>query len=336
MNRSRQPHRRHSSPSVLVAACTPSSRRRSARVPAGVGPSPDTVRRRSGRRPDLTTARADVDAPRRPRPPTAGPTPSRRPPTPAPAETTIVRAYFFLGRELGTAGLVPVLREVPADAGRRHGRDERAARRPERDRARRVARRSTPPSPTARGCSASTIEDGIATVDLSREFESGGGSASMHGAPRPGRLHADPVPDGRAGRRSSSTASRSRVFGGEGIVLDGPSDRDDYERPAAGDLRRPPGVGRGARQPGRVSGNGQRVRGDVPGHAPRRRRRDARRADRDGDLRHAAARGTFDVNVDVRRERGRSGARSGSGSASAKDGSPEGIREYPVWLTPAS
>src|SRR3954462_12029791 len=41
-----------------------------------------------------------------------------RPPPPPPAppatsETMIVRAYFVLGGEPGTAGLVPVLREVP-------------------------------------------------------------------------------------------------------------------------------------------------------------------------------------------------------------------------------
>src|SRR3990172_5557324 len=33
--------------------------------------------------------------------------------TPAPAATTIVRAYFYLGGELGSDGLVPLLREAP-------------------------------------------------------------------------------------------------------------------------------------------------------------------------------------------------------------------------------
>ena len=46
----------------------------------------------------------------------------------------IVRAYFVLGVEPGSAGLVPVLREVPEDDRRRDGGHELPPRRPDPDR----------------------------------------------------------------------------------------------------------------------------------------------------------------------------------------------------------
>ena len=52
----------------------------------------------------------------------------------------IVRAYFVLGGEPGTVGLVPVLREVPEDHGGRDGGDERPARRPDDRRSRATGR----------------------------------------------------------------------------------------------------------------------------------------------------------------------------------------------------
>ena len=86
------------------------------------------------------------------------------------------------------------------------------------------------------------IADGLATVDLSSEFESGGGSLSMQMrlAQVVFTLTQFPTVDRVEFRLDGEPVD---VFSGEGIVLDGPVDRDDYadlmpailvERPAAG------------------------------------------------------------------------------------------------------
>ena len=71
------------------------------------------------------------------------------------------------------------------------------------------------------------IEDGLATVDLSSEFESGGGSLSMQMrlAQVVFTLTQFPSVDAVEFRLDGEPVS---VFSGEGIVLDGPVDRDDY------------------------------------------------------------------------------------------------------------
>ncbi len=90
-----------------------------------------------------------------PSPTTAAPTtrPTARPTT-APAGSTIVRAYFFLGSFTDNAGLVPVLREVPETVAVATAavRQLLAAARTTPSSA--PAPRCTPTSPTARGCSA--------------------------------------------------------------------------------------------------------------------------------------------------------------------------------------
>jgi hypothetical protein len=71
------------------------------------------------------------------------------------------------------------------------------------------------------------IEDGLATVDLSSEFESGGGTLSMQMrlAQVVFTLTQFPTVDRVAFRLDGEPVS---VFSGEGIVLDGPVDREDY------------------------------------------------------------------------------------------------------------
>jgi len=72
------------------------------------------------------------------------------------------------------------------------------------------------------------IEDGLATVDLSSEFESGGGSLSMQMrlAQVVFTLTQFPTVDRVEFRLDGEPVD---VFSGEGIVLDGPVDRGDYE-----------------------------------------------------------------------------------------------------------
>jgi germination protein M len=72
-----------------------------------------------------------------------------------------------------------------------------------------------------------TIEDRVATVDLSREFESGGGSLSMFGrlAQVVYTVSQWPTVDAVSFELDGQPVT---VFSGEGIVLDEPVSRDDY------------------------------------------------------------------------------------------------------------
>jgi germination protein M len=71
------------------------------------------------------------------------------------------------------------------------------------------------------------IDDRVATVDLSREFESGGGSLSMFArlAQVVYTVSQWPTVDEVAFELDGQPVT---VFSGEGIVLDGPVSRDDY------------------------------------------------------------------------------------------------------------
>lgn len=72
-----------------------------------------------------------------------------------------------------------------------------------------------------------TIDDGVATVDLSREFESGGGSLSMFARLAQVVYSVTQFPTVDA-VEFSLEGDPVTVFSGEGIVLDGPVARDDY------------------------------------------------------------------------------------------------------------
>jgi germination protein M len=160
-----------------------------------------------------------------------GPSPSVAPepsPTQGSDETMIVRAYFMLAGPRRSDGLVPVLREVP--------RTKAVAT---------AAMTELLEGPTAAELAASpalsttvprgtrllgiSIERGIATVDLSGEFESGGGSRSTLGrlAQVVYTLTQFPTVDRVAFRIDGRPAT---VFGSEGIVLDGPVGRIDDAR----------------------------------------------------------------------------------------------------------
>lgn len=72
-----------------------------------------------------------------------------------------------------------------------------------------------------------TIDDGVATVDLSREFESGGGSFSMFSRLAQVVYTVTQFPTVDA-VRFQLDGQPVTVFSGEGIVLDAPVARDDY------------------------------------------------------------------------------------------------------------
>ena len=131
-------------------------------------PSAEPVRgpgrhaRRTGRRPPRVAAAA---------------------PTPAPSGTTIVRAYFVLGGEPGTRRSRPGPARGAQDHRRRTRGDERAPGRPDGRRIR-ATERSSSAIPDGTDLLGITIKNGVATVDLSTEFDSGGGSPRCSSASR--------------------------------------------------------------------------------------------------------------------------------------------------------
>jgi germination protein M len=145
---------------TLLAACSPVAGPLG--TPSSVGPSPAGSTRPSAAPSSRASATPRVTAT----------------PTATPSGTTIVRAYFVLGSFTGNEGLVPVLREVPqtkavATAAVRAllegPNDAEMAGRP-------AMYTAIPDATSLLGIS---IAGGVATVNLSQEFASGGDAASL-------------------------------------------------------------------------------------------------------------------------------------------------------------
>ncbi len=97
------------------------------------------------------------------------------------------------------------------------------------------------------------IADGVATVDLSGEFDDGGGSASMFTrlAQVVFTLTQFPTVEGVRLRIDGEDVE---TFSSEGIVLDGPQDRADYEDQSPAILVETPAVGDTVSTPFRLAG----------------------------------------------------------------------------------
>ncbi|HUQ44440.1 MAG TPA: GerMN domain-containing protein [Candidatus Limnocylindria bacterium] len=267
--------------------------------------------------------------------PTTGPTatPGGAPqdtPVPAPTGTTIVRAYFFLGSFVDNAGLTPVLREVSrtravgaaAMAALLEGPNETEL--------------SASPAmytaiPEGTRFLGLRIEHGVATVNLSREFESGGGSASVLGRLAQVVYTLTQFPS-VSGVRFELDGEPVTAFSGEGVVLDGPVDRADYtdllpdvfvDRPAWGGVPNNPmhlagmaNVFEAVFQVELLDAEGRTLAsGPIMATCG------------------TGCWGTFDTYIPYHV------SSPGWGTlqvyvASAVDGSPERLTEYPVWLTP--
>jgi germination protein M len=261
-------------------------------------------------------------------PATATPTPT---PSPTPAATTIVRAYFFLGSFTGNEGLAPVLREVPqtkavASAAMRAllqgpNADEMAAR---------PAMYTAIPDGTQ--LRSVTIAGGVATVDLSGEFASGGGSASMFG-----RLaqvvytltqfsSVDSV-------RFELDGSEVTVFSGEGILLDQPVGRADFHDQLPAIFVDRPAWGASIGNPGRVSGLANVFEATFRVqllNANGKVLADEQVMASCG----TGCWGTFRTDLSYTVAKAQYGTLRVF-DLSARDGSPENVTEYKVWLTPA-
>jgi hypothetical protein len=258
-------------------------------------------------------------------PPAESEPPATAEPTEAPSGATSVRIYLFMDGKL-----VPVRRQI--EATRAVGRaalnalfegptgEESAASPP--------LTTSIPDGTILLGLD---IADGLATVDLSREFETGGGSASMFGrlAQVVYTLTQFPTVKQVAFQLDGEPVT---VFSGEGIVLDEPSDREDYEAFLPSVFVERPTWGATLGNPVRVSGIANvfeavffvEVR-DADGGTLAKERVMATCG--------TGCWGTFDVSIpyDV------SSRQEGSVvtyNLSAMDGSIEDLRGYPVTLVP--
>jgi len=283
------------------------------------------------------TAAPSVE-PASPEPTSGAVTPSPDPAgTPEPSataavETTTVRAYFFLLSSTHDAGLAPVLREIPkTQAVATAAMNALLAGPNESELAAEPGMSTTIPSGTR--LLGLSVGDGIATVNLSREFESGGGSASVFGrlAQVVYTLTQFPTVQSVLFQLDGVPAT---VFSGEGVILDHPVGRADYtdQLPAIWVDR--PAWGAALGNPGRISGLSNVFEATFQ----------VALLDGAGTTLvdetvmatcGTGCWGTFDVTV-----------RYTVGSAqwgtlrvyepSARDGSPVNVTDYPVWLTVAA
>jgi hypothetical protein len=241
----------------------------------------------------------------------------------------VVRAYFVLDGEIGVEGLVPTLRDVPESVA-----VARAAMDVLLD-GRILADYNSLSSaiPAGTRLLGLSVKDGIATVDLSREFESGGGSASTFY--RLGQVVYTLT------QFSTINAVRFQVegrtvttFGSEGVILDGPQSRADFEDQLPAIFVDRPAFAAAAGNPVRLTGTANTFEAVfmitvLDGSGTVLAEHNAMATCGTG------CRGTFDetLRYDVRN------AQWGTlrvWVSSARDGLPENVREYPVWLTPAS
>jgi len=247
------------------------------------------------------------------------------------AATMIVRSYLVLGGSPGSAGLVPVLRIVPKTAAVGTAAMNALLKGPDPA----VARESTMTTaiPDGTRLVGLAIKSGVATVDLSTEFDSGGGSASLND--RLAQVVYTLTQFSTVRSVVFQIEGRTvTVFGSEGIVLDGPVGRADYTAQLPAIFVDRPAFGAALSNPGEVSGNA-----NVFEAAFRVAILDGSGASIVDQQAMATCgtgcRGTFDVSLHYTVAKAQWGTLRVY-DRSAKDGTPQDTRDYPVWLTPAS
>jgi hypothetical protein len=255
--------------------------------------------------------------------PSASPTPSQ-----APSGTTIVRSYFWLGGLPGSAGLVAVLREVPATKGVATAAVNALLKGPTDAEGNRNISTAVPDGSQLLGLS---IDGGVATVDLSSEFESGGGSSSV--TTRLGQLvyTLTQFPTVKSVVIQIEGVTKT-VFSSEGVVLDKPATRADYVDLLPDIWVDRPAFNAAIGNPAHVTGNANVFEAtfriailDATGKVLVDQQVLASCG--------SGCRGTFDVTLAYTVSKAQYGILRAY-NRSAKDGSPESIRDYRVWLTP--
>ena len=303
--------------STAFVACSPSGSLGT--VPPGPTPAPSVGPPDSTPQPSVGPTVTPPPSAVPSTPPSGGPaaTPS---PTPAPGDTMVVRTYYVQGGGVGVEGLVPTLREVPRTSGvARAAMEALLDSGPIRDANQQVSS-AIPAGTRLLGVS---VRDGIATVNLSREF----GSASL--SYRLGQV---------IYTLTQFPTVKSVLLQVEGKPIttfggDGPQSRFDYEQLLPDIFVDRPAYGAAIGNPARVTGNADVFEAtfriailDSSGKTLV----DTQAMATCG----SGCRGTFDATLRYDLARAQWGTlRVYYGSA--KDGSPQGVRDYPVWLTSA-
>jgi germination protein M len=304
---------------AIVVACSPSGGL--GQVPSQAPTPAPSVEQGE---PDVTGAPSAV-----PSSPAPGGSPQASQPA-APGDTTIVRAYYYLDGEPGSAGLAALLREVPRTPAVGTAAMNALLAGPDaNDPGEGPLSTAIPEGSRLLGL---TIEHGVATVDLSSEFESGGGSMSIF--TRLGQVVFTLTQFPTVQSVLFEIEGRPvTVFSSEGIVLDGPVERTDYDDLLPAIFVDRPAYGASLGNPAQVSGSANVFEATfivtlLDGDSATIAETQAMATCGTG------CRGTFDVSLPY------SVTEAGWGSllvwaGSAKDGSPVWVREYPVWLEPA-
>ncbi len=310
---------------IVVGACGGSSGPLGSVPPASTAPEPSVAQGS----PDLTPAPSDgpaggpSDAPGS----SSSPGPSAGP-SASPSSTTLVRAYFWLGGLPGSEGLVAVLRSVPGTNAVATAAVSALLAGPT---TAEVGRSITTAIPDGSQLIGLTIDGGVATVNLSKEFESGGGSAAV--LTRLGQMvyTLTQFPSVKTVVFQIEGVT-STTFGSEGVVLGKPVGRVDYVSLLPDIWVDRPAFNAAIGNPAHVTGNanvfeatfrisildgGGKILNDVQVMASC----------------GTGCRGTFDTTIPYTLAKAQYGTLRVY-NPSAKDGTPESIRDYRVWLTP--
>ena len=216
---------------------------------------PDAPPRRSTPgRPDRDAGPASTPSPTPSTSPSGGPVrrPPRRPCRCRPTETMVVRAYFVLGGEPASPGWCRSCGVVPKTTG--VARAAMKALLAGSTRSEAGGRTITSAIPAGTKLLGISIKNGVATVDLSREFDSGGGS------------DIDPYRLGQVVYTLTQFSTVKSVmfqiegqtvtvFGREGIVLEGPVGREDFLDQLPSMFVDRPAYGAALGNPAAVTGN---------------------------------------------------------------------------------
>ena len=261
-------------------------------------------------------------------PSTPTPDPSgSTPPPPGAVPTTI---YLFLADARGEPGLIPVARTLPDSAALAPATLEALLAAPTEDEAAAPNHLLTA-IPTGTRALGLVLDGNVATVDLSGEFGSGGGSESMLGRVAQVVYTLTALPgidavlfhiDGRP----------VEALGGEGIVLEDPQTRDDYTEQLPEIFVDTPAWGASVTAPVRVTGLTRVFEATFQVQLF---------DDRGLALAETVVTatcgtgcwGTFDVELAATIEREQTGSLRVF-EASAKDGSPVNVRVHPITLRP--
>jgi germination protein M len=307
---------------VALAACNTGTGPLGTVPSASTAPEPSVVQGSPDVTPEPSVEPSDE--------PSVEPSGSTASPSPSTGSTgtTIVRSYFWLGGEPGSAGLVAVLRTVPGTKAVATAAMNALLAGPTTGENGRAISTAVPDGSQLLGL---TIKDGVATVDLSSEFESGGGSASD--LTRLGQvvytLTQFPSDKSVLIQIEGKTVT---VFGSEGVTLDGPVGRADYVQLLPAIWVDRPAYGASIGNPAHVTGSADVFEATF------------RISIIDGSGKVVAdqqvmatcgsgCRGTFDVTIAYNVSKAQYGTLHAY-EPSGKDGSPVNVRVYRVWLTP--